>query len=86
MEPPETIVCKYCGDTTASFQLVKQVPVSNCPQAFILETLRGFSGSCLEENDYICFDHEETFGMKYRLQERGLEFKVMHLSKYTKKR
>ena len=84
-KPPSTVDCSYCGETTSSYQLVSQVPETNCPQNFILESLKGVLGSPLNKEDYICFEHEETFRIKFLLKQRGLYFEPMYTSKFDKK-
>ena len=36
--------CKYCGKTTEYWETVSQIPITACPQTFILEKLHGVDG------------------------------------------
>ena len=62
---PDTICCAYCGRFTPDYQLVSQVPESKSKQSFIITEIFGTDGHLLKGDDYACFDHEETFRIKY---------------------
>lgn len=72
--PPETVTCIYCGAKTSSYQLVSQVPREKCTQSFVKSELVGVSGTAMKDDDYICFDHEETFRIKFLQHKRELTF------------
>ena len=84
-DPPDKVVCAYCGKETQSYQLVSQIPTWKCSQQFILTSLLNFSGDPMVGSDYVCFDHEETFRIKFGIFQNGLPFHVSHIPRSTKK-
>ena len=73
-EPPDSVLCVFCGVETAEYQLVLQIPIDKCPQSFVKSELLDRSGNLKKDRDYLCFEHEELFRIKYLQFKRGHPF------------
>ena len=82
--PQDKVTCVYYGSVTCSYQLVSQISSDNCPQSSVKSKQISVNGDHMNDKDYICFDHEECFQIKYLQFKRDLDLTTGFLQKYSK--